>query len=157
MKRIILIGCGKDKRTVATQAQDIYVGQTFKMRKRYALDQIRLGLADEWAILSAKLGLVLPTAIIEPYDVSLYDMGQIELDKWHESTAQQIADEFGVDHDPPIKMSFHCADRYSALHSYLPITHEIDLPVAGLSQGFHKKYYSDYFKNQKPQTTLNFL
>lgn len=154
MKRYILIGCGKDKRTVAAQAQDIYVGQTFKMRKRYALDQIRLGLADGWAILSAKLGLVLPTTVIEPYDVSLYDMGKAELDKWHASTAQQIEDKFGPD---AVKMSFHCADRYSVLYPYLPTTYEIDLPVEGLSQGFHKKYYSDYFKNQKPQTTLNFL
>lgn len=66
--RVGLIGCGKEKLDHAAPAKDLYVGSFFKLCKQWIS---KPGRVDEWAILSAKYGLVLPEQAIEPYDCTL--------------------------------------------------------------------------------------
>ena len=64
--RVVLVGCGKTKLPHPAQARDLYIGPLFKARRRHA-EATRL----PWFIVSAKLGLVAPETVVEPYDVRL--------------------------------------------------------------------------------------
>lgn len=66
MRTLVLVGCGKLKLPHAAPSKDLYIGPLFKKARAYA----EL-VGDEWAILSAKHGLVLPGTVIEPYDETM--------------------------------------------------------------------------------------
>ena len=66
--RIGLVGCVSTKLSKAAQAKDLYNSTLFRGRRSWVERT-----CDTWFILSAKYGLVLPTQVIEPYDVSLTD------------------------------------------------------------------------------------
>lgn len=65
---VVILGCGKAKRRVASPAVDLYTGPLY--RDRLALAR---ALGGPHAILSAKHGLISPETVIEPYDVTLTD------------------------------------------------------------------------------------
>jgi hypothetical protein len=58
-----LVACSAKKRDFSSPAKDMYLGDLFKKARRWA----EL-FCDEWGILSAKHGLLLPDQVIEPYD-----------------------------------------------------------------------------------------
>lgn len=61
-----LVSCSKAKLPHAAEARDLYVSPLFRLARSVCEKRF-----DEWAILSAKFGLVLPDQVIEPYDVTL--------------------------------------------------------------------------------------
>lgn len=61
-----MVSCSKLKLDRGAPARDLYVSPLFRGSRRY----VELA-CDEWGILSARHGLVLPDQVIEPYDVSL--------------------------------------------------------------------------------------
>jgi hypothetical protein len=63
MKRIVLIGCGKEKQLVACAAKELYIGPLFTARRRYAERSGR-----PWLIVSALHWVLRPSRVIEPYD-----------------------------------------------------------------------------------------
>lgn len=63
---VLLIGCVKQKLSVAAAAQDLYVSPLFRKGRRHAE---RLG--KPWFVLSAQHGLVAPTDVLDPYDLRL--------------------------------------------------------------------------------------
>lgn len=65
-RRVILVGCGQRKLTNAAPARELYTGPLFRDQRAYAEAS-----GQPWAILSARYGLVLPAAVIEPYDQRL--------------------------------------------------------------------------------------
>ena len=68
MKRAVLVACVGKKKKRAAPARDLYQSTWFKKARRYAeLD------GNEWYILSAKHGLLHPSEIVEPYDLTLRD------------------------------------------------------------------------------------
>ena len=77
MKHLVIVGCGKTKRPVVSEARDLYTGQLFQYARRYAE---RFG--DCWRIVSARYGLLHPRAQIEPYDDSLTGKRQQLLRAW---------------------------------------------------------------------------
>ena len=71
-RTLVVVPCGRAKiwdkmpNAGSTQARDAYTGAPFKVNREYAE---RFG--DEWVILSAKYGFVLPTDHIDgPYNVT---------------------------------------------------------------------------------------
>jgi hypothetical protein len=66
MKQIALIGCSKQKLDYSAPAKELYQGSLFKAARKYVEAK-----GYEWAILSAKYGLVDPNRIIEPYNQRL--------------------------------------------------------------------------------------
>lgn len=66
MRVVGLISCGKSKLAHAAPARELYTGALFKKARAYVERH-----CDEWAILSAKHGLVDPQAMIDPYELRL--------------------------------------------------------------------------------------
>lgn len=66
MRTLVLIACSGRKLMTAAPARSLYQGQLFKSSVRCAEE------ADlPWAVLSAKLGLVMPDQVIQPYEQRL--------------------------------------------------------------------------------------
>lgn len=85
--RIGLIACCKEKLDYATQAQYLYQSPMFKMSMAWIRKR-----CDEWAILSAKHGLVMPDQVLEPYDLALKDLPRLELERWADAVHEQLID-----------------------------------------------------------------
>lgn len=63
IRTIGLIACGKTKLDAPAPAGELYTGPLFRMARAYIE-----ATCDEWGILSAKHGLVMPQTVIAPYD-----------------------------------------------------------------------------------------
>ncbi|MFG0252594.1 MAG: DUF6884 domain-containing protein [Phycisphaerales bacterium JB038] len=85
MQTIALVSCVKSKQPQASRACDLYTSALFRKMRAYAERQ-----ADGWYILSAKYGLVHPTAIIEPYELTLKTMARAERRAWARGTHAQL-------------------------------------------------------------------
>lgn len=78
-RKVVLVSCVSEKRTVPSPARDLYTSDWFTKAARYA-DQV----ADEWYILSARYGLVHPDQVLEPYNATLKTMGKSARQAWAE-------------------------------------------------------------------------
>ncbi|WP_366521820.1 DUF6884 domain-containing protein [Herbaspirillum rubrisubalbicans] len=76
MKVALIDRCGP-KLSAAAPASQLYRSPVFQKSKRYA--ELH---CDEFAILSAKYGLVLADQVIDPYDLTLNGMTAVERRKW---------------------------------------------------------------------------
>ena len=65
MKKIAIINCVNKKQLHAMEAQQLYVSMAFNAKVKFIKQHY-----DEWYILSAKYGIIHPTQIIEPYNIS---------------------------------------------------------------------------------------
>jgi cytoplasmic iron level regulating protein YaaA (DUF328/UPF0246 family) len=78
MSRIIsMVQCVSKKRDKPQRARNLYTSQLFTNAAAYAEK-----ISDDWFIISAKYGLVRPTDILVPYDVTLKDMSANERRAW---------------------------------------------------------------------------
>lgn len=68
-RKIALVACVSKKNPMPMPARDLYISDWFRKASAYAMR-----VADEWYILSAKYELVVPDAVIEPYDETLNRM-----------------------------------------------------------------------------------
>jgi len=84
-KTIALVACVGGKRPEPSPAADLYMSDWFLKASAYA----RM-IADEWYILSAKYGLVRPTAVIAPYNVTLNRMRKAERTAWAEQVLKSL-------------------------------------------------------------------
>lgn len=88
---VCLIGCVQVKLPRAAAACDLYISPLFKKSRAYA----ELN-CDDWGILSAKYGLVLPGEKIGPYDVRLDRLSRARRQAWCASTFNQIVSRWGT-------------------------------------------------------------
>jgi len=84
--RVALVGCGKSKAAEARPAAELYTGPLFQAARRYAV-----ATCDDWLILSAKHGVVLPDDVIAPYELALTSMRLDERAMWGRHAASAIA------------------------------------------------------------------
>ena len=84
---IILVACCGPKLTKPTAAADLYVSALFKKARTYAERRGR------WFILSALHGLLDPTAVIAPYDVTLKKMSAAKRREWGRRVRDQMETE----------------------------------------------------------------
>jgi hypothetical protein len=83
--RVGLVACGKRKLKHRAKAEDLYTSPGFRLARRYC----ELS-CDQWAILSAKHGLVLPDEMIDPYDKRLQNMPAAERRLWQGFVAGEV-------------------------------------------------------------------
>jgi len=97
--RVGLIACSKGKLSQPAAARDLYTGPLFQLSKQWVLSRYdeKLGPINEWAILSAKYGLVVPSLVIRPYDEALSKMKEPQRKEWAESTRHQLRVVWGKD------------------------------------------------------------
>lgn len=82
---VVLVGCVKSKRTVASPAKDLYVGSLFARRRRYAEAS-----GAPWFVVSSRWGLVAPDEVVAPYDVYLGDMPATYRRAWGAFVVEQL-------------------------------------------------------------------
>lgn len=68
-KSVVLVGCSGSKLDCPAPARELYTSLLFRKAVRYAE-----ATGNEWAILSAKHGLVMPDDVLAPYDCSMKDL-----------------------------------------------------------------------------------
>ncbi|WP_158855588.1 DUF6884 domain-containing protein [Halorhabdus sp. CUG00001] len=85
--RFVIVGCGAAKRDAPQgqtyPAKQLYTSTYFQKKREYAEM-----CGDQWQILSAEHGLIPPTAELLPYETSIDDLDEEELD--------QLAHEVGM-------------------------------------------------------------
>jgi hypothetical protein len=81
---IVLVACCGPKLTEPAPAADLYVSPLFKKARTYAERRGR------WYILSALHGLVDPTTVIAPYDVTLKRMPAQKRREWGQKVRTQM-------------------------------------------------------------------
>jgi hypothetical protein len=82
---VILIGCVRTKKAVASPASELFASPLFDGRRRYAA-----GSGRPWYILSAKFGLLAPSDVIGPYDVYLAAQSPEYQRAWGEFVVAQL-------------------------------------------------------------------
>jgi hypothetical protein len=85
-----LVACVGQKLPHAARAGHLYQSDWFRKARAYAMLQ-----GGRWFILSALHGLVAPSRRIEPYNVTLGDMGAAERRAWGERVSAQLAEQIG--------------------------------------------------------------
>lgn len=126
-----LVGCGKKKLNYTAPARELYQGELFKKAAAYCDRNY-----DGWYILSAKHGLVHPDTVLEPYDATLNDMNQSEVDLW----AQEVASSLNGG-----TYYIHAGKQYQHLKNYLA---DYNIPVPTVGIGKKLQWYKE---QEKPQ------
>jgi len=85
-----LVSCSSEKLECRAPARDLYTSQLFRKAARTCE-----AMHMDWAILSAKHGLVLPDQVIDPYDVTFKDLTRDERAVWGIRTQKQITQRWG--------------------------------------------------------------
>lgn len=85
IRTIALVSCVKSKRAGEAAAQNLYTSALFVKSRRYAERH-----ADAWFILSALHGLLHPAEVIEPYEMTLKDMGKSQRTTWARQVHGQL-------------------------------------------------------------------
>jgi len=86
-KKIVLVSCVSKKDDKPQPAADLYQSHWFKKASAYAKQ-----IGDEWYILSAKHGLIDPTEVIAPYDVTLNNMKSSDRKLWAKNVFEKLKD-----------------------------------------------------------------
>lgn len=88
MRTRVLIGCGKSKRHGRSRAIELYTGPLFMAR--LALARAMLDGRDP-LILSALHGVLVPRAMIDPYDVTVSGLTRVERAMWAGGVCEWMA------------------------------------------------------------------
>lgn len=129
MSTVGLVACGKRKLASAAAARDLYAGALFRKASAYAM-----ATYDQWYILSAKHGLLIPEQWIEPYDLSLRDLPRNQRQAW----AVSVLDELETLGLSEAIYCLHAGDLYS---EFLVSRLDADRPLAGLGIGKQLAWY----------------
>ena len=83
--RVGLISCCKEKLNHVAPAQELYCSSYFKLSKAWITKRV-----DQWGILSAEHGLIMPDQVIEPYDRALTDLSRLHKERWVDYVHEQL-------------------------------------------------------------------
>jgi len=130
---IVLISCVSAKRPKPCAARDLYRSDWFLKARAYVESK-----KVPWFILSAKYGLVPPTEVIKPYDLTLNRMSASERLGWANGVIKQLEPSC----HPGTEVEFLAGKRY---REYLvPILREwgcrVLIPMEGLGIGQQKSW-----------------
>lgn len=75
-KTLVVVGCGSEKRGRISEARHLYTSTYFRKKREYAE-----AVGDQWVILSAEHGILAPTERTRPYDTTIDDLGEDDLDQ----------------------------------------------------------------------------
>lgn len=122
-----LVSCVGKKRSTALPAKDVYASEWF-FRARAHVE--RTGC--QWFILSAKYGLLDPSEVIRPYELTLNDMPRVERQAWADRVKAQMMQAL----PPAGRCVILAGQRYREfLAPYLSSRFSLDVPMQGLAIG----------------------
>lgn len=139
-KRIVLVSCVSEKRTVPSPVRDLYTSDWFTKAARYA-DQV----ADEWYILSARYGLVHPDQVLEPYNATLKTMGKSARQAW----AEQVFASLKPRLSPGDTVVFLAGQAYREflLAQVARLGCKVEIPMEGLRIGEQMQWLNRHLKD----------
>jgi hypothetical protein len=126
MRKIVLISCVSKKLPYKAPARSLYISPLFKKNLGYAQ---RLN-PDAIFILSAKYGLVELDQVIEPYDLTLNNIGSGEIKAWASRVVRQLSALADLQQDHFIFLAGQKYRKY-----LLPNLHSYEIPMEGLPIG----------------------
>ena len=140
MSRIVLIGCGKQKREGVHAARDLYTGPLFTDRLAYAE---ATGLP--WWIISAGCGLLDPDQAVPSYDVTIADLPAVDRAAWALTVAKALLDELPDDARlREVVVELHAGADYAELlrDVFIAVGLNVAWPVQGLGIGEQRAFYA---------------
>ena len=128
MIKVCLVACASAKMATKAPAQDLYTSALFQKARAYATSRF-----DEWYILSAKHGLLLPNQEIAPYDKTLNNMPKKARLEWADCVFRAILSNVGR----KAVLAFVAGERYRAdlITRLANEGYAIRVPLEGLSIG----------------------
>jgi hypothetical protein len=90
IRRIGIVACSKSKLTTEARARDLYQGRLFRLSRA-----IVEATCDDWVILSAGHGMVLPSKPLAPYDMSIFWMTAQQRREWADEVNADLIKHFG--------------------------------------------------------------
>lgn len=144
VRRIGLVGCVKKKAALSVQAQDLYVSALFVGRRRYVEAS-----CDEWWILSAKHGLVHPEDLLEPYDLSLKQLGRSDRRTWSEHVLRSFDERVGSTADDVVEI--HAGAEYREFGLVDGLKRRglvVENPTLGLPIGPQLSFYKEATRSE---------
>lgn len=146
MKRILLIGCGKSKRTVPCPARELYIGPLFTARRQYAEST-----GCPWLIVSAKHWLLHPDQITAPYNRTV-PTDEATAERWALCVKSRLCEalienawvDVGLTFQEEFILEIHAGQDYvRPLRSLFTFELMVTLlaPVEGLGIGQQLKFY----------------
>lgn len=145
-KRIALIACSKSKVDYETKAEDMYVGNLFRLSLAYA----KALQMDKLYILSAKYGLLNIDTVIEPYDECLWNKNKSEREVWSEKVIEQLKLETDISNDH-FYIFAGTPYRESLLNSLANAT----IPLEGLMQGQQLQYLKKQLRESEENCDID--
>jgi hypothetical protein len=133
MRTVVLVSCAKQKLIVKAPAKALYSSVLFKQSRAYAERN-----GDEWAILSAMHGLVLPDRQLAPYECPMSHYTAEGKRMWAARTAEKIKARW-----PPETTKFIVLagkDYAKALEEFP----HVETPLAGLGMGRRLGWLRDH-------------
>ena len=139
MGKIILISCVSKKLDKIATASELYLSPLFKLSYQYA-QYLR---PDGIFILSAKYGLLSPTAQVEPYNLTLNEMSLKEVRRWSEKVMEQLRTITNPENDHYV---FLAGERYRK--HLIPHLKNYEVPMQGLTIGRQLQYLKKQVTNE---------
>lgn len=136
-KNIALISCSKIKQTEKTEAQDMYLGDLFKL----SLALAKKMKMDKIYILSSEYGILNPDELIEPDSVCLMKFNKQEKVAWSEKVVNQLAKYTDLSND---HFYIFAGINYRE-HLLNSLTH-VHIPMEGLKVGQQLKFLKEQLK-----------
>jgi hypothetical protein len=126
-----LVACSRTKTDRPVPARDLYVSPLFRAARAYAERHY-----DRWFIPSARDGLVDPSMVLAPYDLSLRQLNTRDREAWGDRIAVELTDRFPAG----TVLWFHAGTLYrDAIAPVVP--HQVRFPLAGLGIGQQLAWY----------------
>lgn len=135
--RVGLVGCVKTKRDAAAPAKDLYKSPLFLGRRRAVEES-----CDEWFILSAKHGLLVPDVIVQPYDVAMSAIPRRRRREWSGLVLEDLRSRLGP--LAPHTFEIHAGADYWNWGLREGLSNDgatVTVPTEGLNQGQSLAYY----------------
>ena len=127
IENLYLVSCVGKKAAATAPAKDLYASPWF-LKARAVVEQS----GAPWFILSALHGLVHPDTVLEPYSLSLNEMGVTERQLWAAGVRRQLDDAL----PPTGKITVFAGAKYREfLVEHLRSKAKVDVPLQGLGIG----------------------
>lgn len=140
MTDIYLTSCVGKKRDRAMPARDLYASNWFYKAREYV--ERRSGV---WYILSAKLGLVAPDQVIEPYEQTLNRMPIAERRAWAQRVREQMDAQLQSGPGRGDRCIVLAGTRYREfLMDYLNGRFKVEIPMSRLAIGKQLQWLTNH-------------
>ena len=127
-----LVSCSKSKGDTPCAARDLYTSWVFQRSVDYVERE-----CDEWAILSAKHGLVDPDAVLAPYDETLSGAPKAVREEWNRRVREQIEARYA---GKRVRFVLMAGSAYAGCVEGM----DVEEPMKGMGTGYRRQWLAQH-------------